>query len=223
MRAEVWESFLAELSSFCQNHDILVPNMDDNYRFSRDPVVTNLIEYRDRTFYKAIDSQLEVLNDLFGEVNMELLLSAASLSPSNSFHHFDKQKLLRLAQFYPKEFSTSELLVLAHQLDEYILDMRSDERFSKLNSLADLSRMLVETKKHIIYPLVYLLLKLALLLPFTAPLEERSASAMEEKLSEYVCDTFMNDCLVTYVETDVLHGIANDKLVNCFETLKPCN
>jgi len=111
-----------------------------------------------------------VLNDLFVEVNIELLLCAACLRPSNSFHAFDKQKLLRLAQFYPKEFSTSESLLLAYQLDKYILDMRSDKRFSKLNRLGDLSRMLFETKKHNIYPLVYLLLKLALLLPFTAPL-----------------------------------------------------
>jgi len=45
MRAEGWGSFLSDLCSFCQNHDIPVPNMDDNYRFSRDPVVTNLIQH----------------------------------------------------------------------------------------------------------------------------------------------------------------------------------
>jgi len=46
---------------------------------------------------------------------------------------------------------------------------------------------------------------------------------VEEKSSEYICDKFMNDCLITYIGTDVLDGIPNDTIVNCFETLKPCN
>ena len=42
--------------------------------------------------------------------------------------------------------------------------MRSDNRFSKVQGIGDLSQTLVETKKNVVYPLVYLLVKLALIL-----------------------------------------------------------
>ena len=42
--------------------------------------------------------------------------------------------------------------------------MRSDNEFLVLKGIGDIPRKLVETKKDIIYQLVYLLLKLALIL-----------------------------------------------------------
>ncbi|QHO58298.1 uncharacterized protein DS421_3g89480 [Arachis hypogaea] len=43
--------------------------------------------------------------------------------------------------------------------------MRLDDQFSNINGISGLSQKLVETKKYIVYPLVFLLLKLALILP----------------------------------------------------------
>jgi hypothetical protein len=63
----------------------------------------------------------------------------ASLSHIDSFAAFDKDKLVKLARFYPKDFSSLELLHLAAQLNLYITDMHNDERFRNMRSLAELS------------------------------------------------------------------------------------
>jgi hypothetical protein len=49
------------------------------------------------------------------------------LNPSNSFSTFNKEKLIRLAYFYPNEFSIVDLMVLGDQLDTYIIDIRGDD------------------------------------------------------------------------------------------------
>ncbi|XP_050902146.1 uncharacterized protein LOC127111582 [Lathyrus oleraceus] len=118
------------------------------------------------------------LNNHFTEVNTELLLFVACLSPRDSFSAFDKERLIHLAQFYPSEFSQVELLTLDCQIENYFLDVCSDSEFSKLEGIGDLSIKLVETKKHIVYPLVYLLLKLSLILLVATATTERAFSAM---------------------------------------------
>ena len=60
---------------------------------------------------------------------------------------FDKQKLIRLAQFYPKDFSSSNLMILSDQLDNYIFYVRSSIEFSKLEGICDFAQKMVETKK----------------------------------------------------------------------------
>ena len=60
---------------------------------------------------------------------------------------FNKQKLIRLAQFYPKDFSSSNLMILSDQLDNYIFYVPSSIEFSKLEGICDLAQKMVETKK----------------------------------------------------------------------------
>ncbi|XP_056860222.1 uncharacterized protein LOC108838584 [Raphanus sativus] len=108
---------------------------------------------------------LQEFNDRFTEANTELLTCVASLSPIGSFSEFDLSKLMNLAKFYPDDFSPTECISLEQQLSIYIDNVRHDDRFSHLNSLGDLARMLVDTRKHLSLPLVYRLLKLALILP----------------------------------------------------------
>ncbi|XP_050385968.1 uncharacterized protein LOC126802388 [Argentina anserina] len=48
------------------------------------------------------------------------------------FFSYDKQSLMRLAQLYPNDFSSSESLLLENQLETYIEDMRSNENFQEL-------------------------------------------------------------------------------------------
>ena len=100
-------------------------------------------------FYQVVDRQLQELNNRFTEVNTELLLCIACLNPRHSFLAFDKEKLIQLAQFYPLEFSSTQLLALDSQLENFILDMRLDDQFSNINGISGLSQKLVETKKHI--------------------------------------------------------------------------
>ncbi|CAN6542063.1 unnamed protein product [Malus baccata var. baccata] len=118
------------------------------------------------------------LNDRFTEKNTELLLCVACLSPSNSFSAFDKEKLMRLAQFYPSDFSEHDLELLKEQLENYIWDMTSNSEFADLKGISDLAQKMVGTKKDHTYPLVYLLLTLALILPVATASVERVFSAM---------------------------------------------
>ena len=56
------------------------------------------------SYSTVIDLQLQKLNNCFSEVIIELLLCIAFLNPSDSFVVFDKEKLVRLAKFYPDDF-----------------------------------------------------------------------------------------------------------------------
>jgi len=44
---------------------------------------------------------------------------------------------------------------LESQLETFIRDIQSDDQFLKLKEIVDLSPMLVKTKKHIVYLVVY--------------------------------------------------------------------
>ncbi|KAH9715586.1 TTF-type domain-containing protein [Citrus sinensis] len=65
------------------------------------------------------------LNNRFNESNTELLICLACLCPNDLFAAFDKEKLLRLVEFYPKDFFAIDLIALEMQLDVYITDLRS--------------------------------------------------------------------------------------------------
>jgi hypothetical protein len=65
----------------------------------------------------------------------------------------------------------------------------------------------VETKRDKVYDMVYLLLKLVLMLPVATASVERTLSVMtiiKSKLRNKMCDNLLNDCLVTYIERDIL-------------------
>ena len=141
--------------------------------------MTNYYLYRVEMFYTVIDMQFQKLNNRFNELNMELLLCAASLNPCDSFTAFDKEMLIRLAQFYPAEFSNVEILALDNQLKTYIVDLRSHDELTSLKGINDLSTKPAETKKHIMYLLVYLLVKLALILSVSTTSVKRAFSTMK--------------------------------------------
>lgn len=61
---------------------------------------------------------------------MLLIHEFASLSPINSFHEFDKLKVMRLTEFYPEDFiSPIKRMTREHNLGFYIYNIREDERF----------------------------------------------------------------------------------------------
>ncbi|XP_058726984.1 uncharacterized protein LOC131598392 [Vicia villosa] len=217
MRDNGWHTLLNEVSLFCEKQNISIPNMDDALitqgRSKRKAQkISNLHRFQVELFYEVIDRQLQELNNRFNEVNTELLLCVASLNPRDSFFTFDKEKLIHLAKFYPSEFSHVELIVLDSQLETFIIDLRSDDKFSKLNGITELSEMLVKTKKHIVYPMIFLLVRLALILPVATATVERSFSAMnfvKNGLRNRMGDEWLNDCLVTYIESDIFDEVDN--------------
>jgi hypothetical protein len=100
---------------------------------------------------------------------------------------------LWLAEFYPNDFSSLDLLRLEMQLDNYIDDMRREDSFQGINNLVDFSVKLVEINGHNIYDLVYLLLKLILILPVATTSVDRAFSTMnfvKNKLRNRMNDGF---------------------------------
>ncbi|XP_022877495.1 zinc finger MYM-type protein 1-like isoform X2 [Olea europaea var. sylvestris] len=230
MRENGWDSLLEQVCSFCQKHDIDVPNMDGTFihqgRSGRNTKeMTNLHYFREGLFYDVIDMQLQELNDRFTEINNELLLCVACLYPNDSFSAFDKEKLLRLAQYYPKDFSPTECMKLDDQLESYITDMRSSKEFKELRGLSNLSKKLNATKKNEVYPLVYKLVNLALILPIATPTVERVLTAtniVKARLRNKIGDQWMNDNLVVYIENDVFQKIDDDVIMRGFRSVKTC-
>lgn len=111
--------------------------------------------------------------------------------------------MIQLARFYPSEFDDTRLLVLEDQLTNYIIDMRSNADFQSLKGIPDLAQKMVEKQKDIGFPWVYLLVKLALVLPVATATVERGFSAMKLVKTTFrnkMGDTWLNDCLITYIE-----------------------
>ena len=103
--------------------------------------------------------------------------------------------------------------------------MRSNDFFLELQGVSELPEKLVSTRKHETYPLVYLLVKLALTLPIVTATVERSFSAMKyikNELCNRMGDQWMNDCLIVYIEKDVACSIDNETIVQRFQNIKTC-
>ncbi|PKU81476.1 hypothetical protein MA16_Dca023717 [Dendrobium catenatum] len=167
--------------------------------------------------------KLQELNNSFTETNTELLLSIACLNPSKSFCAFSKDRLIRMAHLYPCDFTSVELKILDNQLKTYIMDMQSDSQFSLLKDIGHLAETMIQNKKDILYPLVFRLLKLALVLPVATAGVERVFSAMaiiKTRLRNRIGDQWMNDTLLAYIEKKILDCIENDVIVNLFQNMK---
>ena len=106
-------------------------------------------------------------------------------------------------EFDPCDFDYHDPRVLGHQLENYVIDVRNDPDFPNVKGVSGLARKFVQKKKHIDYPLVYLLMKLALVLPIATASVERVFSAMnivKSCVHNKMGDNWMNDCLGTYIE-----------------------
>jgi hypothetical protein len=233
MRNNGWDSLLQEVISFCNMHTITIPHMEDVFcpkgksrHGDKAQAITVEHHYCVELFYTVVDMQLQELNDRFTVTNTQLLLSMACLSPIDNFSTFDKTKVMEFAKFYPHEFSPIEIMMLDSQVENYIMDVCSEVEFASLKGINDLSEKLVKTRKHIVYPLVYRLLKLAMILPVATATTERSFSAMKfvkNMLHNRITDEWMNDYLVTCVEKDVFNNIDNELIIQRFHDMKSHN
>ncbi|KAL6573704.1 hypothetical protein OROHE_002163 [Orobanche hederae] len=82
---------------------------------------------------------------------------------------------------------------------------------------------MVESKKDKVFTLVYLLIKLAMILPVATATVERTFSAMnvvKNRLRNRMGDQWMNDCLVAYIEKDVFTELDNDDIIDKFQKMK---
>jgi hypothetical protein len=130
---------------------------------------------------------------------------------------------VRLVEFYPDDFDSDKLDGLGLELVTFIDNVRVDIRFDNLNGISNLAKLMVQTNKHITFPLVYHLLKLVLILPVATTSVERCFSAMnvvKKKLRNKIGDQFMSDCLICYMKKDIFSTISNDAVIDLFNKMK---
>jgi hypothetical protein len=173
-------------------------------------------------FLDVIDSQLRELNDMFDEVNTELLVCMASFNPVESYAACDKDKLVKLAHFYPEDFSTFELGLLPFQLANFFGIMHRDERLREVKTLAELAVKLVETRWDSIFYVVYRLLKLVLILPVATASVERNLSSVNyvnNKATNKLSDQCANDCMVTCLEREIFAQVKDEAIISRFQAM----
>ncbi|XP_076889284.1 uncharacterized protein LOC143540003 [Bidens hawaiensis] len=165
-RLEGFDSLLEDVTSFCEKYEIEVVDMEAEYvdpRFKRKKTgITNRHHYVVNNFNTVLDMQIQELGSRFNEVTTKLLTNMSSLSPSCNFSAFSKVNLINLAEMYPCDFDFDEKEKLVYELGHYITNVKEYKRFANLSGLDDLAKMMVKTRLHIDYPLVYRLIKLSL-------------------------------------------------------------
>ncbi|XP_076896247.1 uncharacterized protein LOC143549156 [Bidens hawaiensis] len=226
-RLEGFDSLLEDVTSFCEKYEIEVVDMEAEYvdpRFKRKKTgITNRHHYVVNNFNKVLDMQIQELGSRFNEVTTKLLTNMSSLSPSCNFSAFSKVNLINLAEMYPCDFDFDEKDKLVYELGHYITNVKEDKRFSNLSGLGDLAKMMVKTRLHIDYPLVYRLIKLSLVLPVATASVERCFSSMKNvktDLRNRMGDEYMNDSCICYIEREFLQQVSVEEVMQRFQKMK---
>ena len=108
LRKVGWDKLFENVISFCQLHDIDVPDMHARYRMGtgrscqQRAIITNEHHYHFDIFNVVIDLQLRELDDRFPEQTMKLLVLSSALDPRDNFRYFNKDDICSLAEkLYP--------------------------------------------------------------------------------------------------------------------------
>ncbi|XP_058774666.1 uncharacterized protein LOC131648942 [Vicia villosa] len=160
-------------------HNSCVKHYDD-YNNQRQSVISHstrhkawLHHYRAEIFYVAINKICMEMDHRFSEGNNIILDCFPCLDPKNSFSKFDVDKLARLADIHHADFFDDDRGTIRDQLT-YILQVKRNASFSTCEDVQCLAMKMVQTKKHLVFPLVYKLIELALILPVSTSSVERA-------------------------------------------------
>ncbi|XP_042405088.1 uncharacterized protein LOC121995407 [Zingiber officinale] len=168
----------------------------------------------------VLDMMVQEMSNRFSESSTEVLTCIACLDPKDSFSQFDIGKLLHLVELYPEAFSLTDRVILEDQLETYIQNVRGE--FSMIEDLGSLAKKMVETGKNTIFPLVYRLIELVLVLPVITASVERVFSAMKipkTDLRNRMGNEWMNDSLVVYIEKNIFATIENEQILQHFQQM----
>ncbi|KAJ1287937.1 hypothetical protein BS78_02G049200 [Paspalum vaginatum] len=205
LRSEGYEPLLEETQAFCRDNDIPIPNMEDGVpRFGRSRKggrnnITQDHYFRVDTFYATID--------------------AITTKFDNRFNEFDVNKLARLTEIYLDDFDLHDRKRIRDRLGTFIIHVRRLEDFRVCHDLASLAMKMVEINRHTMFPLVYRLIELALLLPVATASVERAFSAMKiikTELRNKMSDGWLNDLMVVYIEREIFKGIDLESIKKSF-------
>ncbi|CAJ2674413.1 unnamed protein product [Trifolium pratense] len=89
--------------------------------------------------------------------------------------------------------------------------------------LPKVDSVIVQTDKHFIFPLVYKLIELALILPVSTVSVERAFSAMKiikTKLRNKINDEWFNDLMICYTEREIFKSLDDVDIIRTFTAKK---
>ncbi|GJX87484.1 zinc finger MYM-type protein 1-like protein [Tanacetum coccineum] len=147
----------------------------------------------------------------------------SSLSPRALFSMFDSSKLINLITLYPDDFTDSDRFHLMRELDLYHVNVVQNEDFSKVNTITELAKELARLDKHKSFPMIYKLLKLALVLPVATATVERCFSTMKlikSDLRNRTGNRFLNHALICSIEKEVFINVTNEDVMKRFQSMR---
>jgi hypothetical protein len=128
-------------------------------------------------------------------------------------------KLVWIADIYYDDFSFDDRKTIKDQLQTFIIHVRRIEEFKACYDLASLSKTMVQLERHIMFPLVYRIIKLALLLLVATATVERAFTAMKiikTKLRNKMTDGWLNDLMVCYIDREIYKGLDLQQIIKAF-------
>ena len=185
--------------------------------------ITNRHYFEIDIFNTVLDMQIQEFGDRFSEISTDLLSNMSALSPRASFSMFDASKLITLTTLYPDDFTDSDRFHLMRELDLYRVNVVQNEDFSKLNTITELATEMVRLDKHNSFPLIYKLLKLALVLPVATATVERCFSTMKlikSDLRNRMGNRFLNHALLCSIEKEIFINVKNEDVMKRFQSMK---
>ncbi|KAH9791681.1 TTF-type domain-containing protein [Citrus sinensis] len=217
-RDDGWITLLNQVKSFCKARNIDIPKMNAHYvarqgRARRQEDNFTVAEhYRVNLFYAFIDCQLQELSSRFNEHAVLLLILSSAFNPHECRESFRIGGVCQLAdKFYPANFTDVDKMNLKIQLEHYEYIVVQHPEFKSLSIISDLSQWLVRTRKATIFPIVYRIIVLVLTLPVSTATTERSFS---------LCDEFLTDSLIMYIEREIVEKLSIESIVNEFRDMK---
>ncbi|XP_059630084.1 uncharacterized protein LOC132273068 [Cornus florida] len=233
LRENGWNKLLDIVKSFCECHNIDVPDLSVPYTKkikgqSRHPQenITLKHHYRIDIFYGTIDSQLQELNNRFSEKAMKLVTLSSALDPRDGYKFFKVEDICTLVdEFYPQDFTDQERIMLTFQLQHYEVEMPVHSYLKNMSTISELCRGLVETKKSKIYFLIDRLIRLVLTLPVSTATTKRAFSTMKlvkTQLRNRMEDEFLADYLSVSIEKEIAQTFSTDSIIDDFSSLKDC-
>ncbi|XP_074591086.1 uncharacterized protein LOC141846975 [Curcuma longa] len=146
MRDEGWDKFFNEVITFCGNHGVDVPNMNDIHilrggrqRHQADQF-TNEHFYRVEIFLVTIDTQVQEIDLKFNDKVMDLLTLMLMLLPTCESYPVDISKVCQCVQkYYPDDFTALEIAALENQLEHFLIDISDDDHLRQVETITELS------------------------------------------------------------------------------------
>ena len=111
---------------------------------------------------------------------------------------------------YHEDFSDYEREHIQDALELFVIHMRRVDDFRVCLDIASLAKKMVELDRQIMFPTVYRLIELAMILPVATATVERAFSAMKiikTELRNKMSDGWLNDLMVCYIERGIFKSL----------------